>query len=220
MSSWRKSRQGIAGHRSKKAREETHPPQRCNASLGGLWPTRQDSNLRPQESESCALSSWATGRYHWLRTAFIIAHFSPDCKHFSKAKGAKPVDKNIRGLAWVALRWAGLVHPRVIILENVEEFQTWGPVRKGKPVKSKSGQTFRKFIRQLRGLGYAVEWRELIAADYGAPTTRKRFFLVARCDGRPIVWPKPTHAPRDSDAVNRGELLPWRGAAEIFHWKV
>lgn len=149
-----------------------------------------------------------------------LAWFSPDCKHFSKAKGAKPVDKNIRGLAWVALRWAGLVHPRVIILENVEEFQTWGPVRKGKPVKSKSGQTFRKFIRQLRGLGYAVEWKELIAADYGAPTTRKRFFLVARCDGRPIVWPKPTHAPRDSDAVNRGELLPWRGAAEIIDWKL
>lgn len=149
-----------------------------------------------------------------------LAWFSPDCKHFSKAKGAKPVDKNIRGLAWVALRWAGLVHPRVIILENVEEFQTWGPVRKGKPVKSKSGQTFRKFIRQLRGLGYAVEWRELIAADYGAPTTRKRFFLVARCDGRPIVWPKPTHAPRDSDAVNRGELSPWCGAAEIIDWKL
>lgn len=147
-----------------------------------------------------------------------LAWFSPDCKHFSKAKGGKPVDKNIRGLAWVALRWAGLVRPRLIILENVEEFQTWGPVRKGKAVKTKAGQTFRKFIGQLRELGYTVEWRELVAADYGAPTTRKRFFLIARCDGKPIVWPKPTHAPKDSEPVKRGELLPWRSAAEIIDW--
>lgn len=110
---------------------------------------------------------------------------SPDCKHFSKAKGGKPVDKHIRGLAWIVLRWAGTVRPRVIILENVEEFQTWGPVRRGRPVKSKAGQTFTKWLGQLRDLGYAVEWRELVAADYGAPTTRKRFFLIARCDGRP-----------------------------------
>ena len=148
-----------------------------------------------------------------------LAWFSPDCKH-SKAKGGKPVDKNIRGLAWIALRWAGLVRPRVIILENVEEFQTWGPVRKGKPVKKKSGQTFRKWLRQLRDLGYAVVYRELVAADYGAPTTRKRFFLVARCDGRPIVWPEPTHAPRNSEAVRSGRLAPWRSAAEIIDWSL
>lgn len=100
---------------------------------------------------------------------------SPDCKHFSKAKGGKPVEKKIRGLAWIVLRWAGTVRPRVIILENVEEFQTWGPVRKGKPVKKLSGQTFHKWLGQLEALGYTVEWRELVAADYGAPTTRKRF---------------------------------------------
>lgn len=143
---------------------------------------------------------------------------SPDCKHFSKAKGGKPVDKNIRGLAWIALRWAGTVRPRVIILENVEEFQTWGPVRRGRPVKSKAGQTFTKWLGQLRDLGYDVEWRELVAADYGAPTTRKRFFLIARCDGRPIAWPEPTHAPRDSEAVKAGKLKPWRSAAEIIDW--
>lgn len=119
-----------------------------------------------------------------------LAWFSPDCKHFSKAKGGKPVDKNIRGLAWITLRWAGLVRPRVIILENVEEFQTWGPVRRGKPIKSKQGQTFRRFIQQLRDLGYNIQWRELVAADYGVPTIRRRFFLIARCDGRPIVWPE------------------------------
>ena len=147
-----------------------------------------------------------------------LAWFSPDCKHFSKAKGGKPVEKKIRGLAWVAMRWAGLVRPRVIILENVEEFQTWGPVRRGKPVKSRKGETFRKFVSQLQSLGYAVEWRELVAADYGAPTTRKRFFLIARCDGRPIVWPRPTHAPRDSAAARSGELQPWRSAAEIIDW--
>ena len=139
---------------------------------------------------------------------------SPDCKHFSKAKGGKPVDKNIRGLAWIVLRWAGTVAPRVIMLENVEEFQTWGPVRKGRPVKSKAGQTFRRWLSQLEALGYAVEWRELVAADYGAPTTRKRFFLIARCDGAPIVWPEPTHAPAGSPEVLEGKKKPWRSAAE------
>ncbi len=145
---------------------------------------------------------------------------SPDCKHFSKAKGGKPVDKNIRGLAWIVLRWAGTVRPRVIILENVEEFQTWGPVRRGRPVKSKAGQTFTKWLEQLRDLGYDVEWRELVAADYGAPTTRKRFFLIARCDGRPIAWPEPTHAPADSPEAKAGLRKPWRSAAEIIDWSL
>ena len=145
---------------------------------------------------------------------------SPDCKHFSKAKGGKPVDKKIRGLAWIALRWAGTVRPRVIILENVEEFQTWGPVRRGKPVKARVGETFQKFVRQLAALGYDIQWRELVAADYGAPTIRKRFFLVARCDGRPILWPKRTHAPADSPEVQAGLLEPWRSAAEIIDWSL
>ena len=142
-----------------------------------------------------------------------LAWFSPDCKHFSKAKGGKPKDKNIRGLAWVALRWAGKVRPRVIMLENVEEFKTWGPLnRRHHPVKKKKGATFRKFISQLEGLGYTVEYRELVAADYGAPTMRKRFFLVARCDGRPIVWPEPTHAPADSMEAAAGIKKPYAGA--------
>lgn len=142
-----------------------------------------------------------------------LAWFSPDCKHFSKAKGGKPKDKNIRGLAWVALRWAGLVRPRVIMLENVEEFKTWGPLnRSHRPIKKKQGVTFRKFIGQLENLGYTVEFRELVAADYGAPTMRKRFFLIARCDGKPIVWPEPTHAPADSEEVKAGLLQPYLGA--------
>ena len=149
-----------------------------------------------------------------------LAWFSPDCKHFSKAKGGKPVDKNIRGLAWIVLRWAGTVRPRVIILENVEEFRTWGPVRRGRPVKSKAGQTFHKWLSQLQALGYAVEWRELVAADYGAPTTRKRLFLVARCDSAPIVWPEPTYAPAGSRAALDGQKKPWRSAAEIIDWSL
>lgn len=149
-----------------------------------------------------------------------LVWFSPDCKHFSKAKGAALVDRNIRGLAWIVLRWAGTVRPRVIILENVEEFQTWGPVRKGKPVKSKAGQTFRKWKQQLSDLGYDIEHRELVAADYGAPTTRKRFVLIARCDGQPIRWPERTHAPRDSEEVRSGKCRPWRSAAEIIDWSV
>lgn len=142
-----------------------------------------------------------------------LAWFSPDCKHFSKAKGGKPKDKFIRGLAWVACRWAGLVRPRVIMLENVEEFKTWGPLNRGHhPIKSKQGKTFEKFVQQLMDLGYEVQYRELIAADYGAPTMRKRFFLIARCDGNPIVWPKPTHGPADSAKVKAGLLKPYVGA--------
>lgn len=142
-----------------------------------------------------------------------LAWFSPDCKHFSKAKGGKPKDKNIRGLAWVALRWAGKVRPRVIMLENVEEFKTWGPLnRRHRPIKAKQGVTFRKFIGQLQELGYQVQYRELVAADYGTPTMRKRFFLIARCDGRPIVWPEPTHAPADSPQVAAGTRQPYLGA--------
>lgn len=142
-----------------------------------------------------------------------LAWFSPDCKHFSKAKGGKPKDKNIRGLAWVACRWAGLVRPDVIMLENVEEFKTWGPLgRRHHPIKAKQGQTFNKFVQQLEDLGYKVEFRELVAADYGAPTMRKRFFLIARCDGKPIVWAKPTHGPADSKEVKAGLLQPYVGA--------
>ena len=142
-----------------------------------------------------------------------LAWFSPDCKHFSKAKGGKPKDKFIRGLAWVACRWAGLVRPRVIMLENVEEFKTWGPLNRGHhPIKSKQGKTFEKFVQQLTELGYEVQFRELVAADYGAPTMRKRFFMIARCDGKPIVWPEPTHAPADSEAVKVGLLKPYVGA--------
>ena len=118
-----------------------------------------------------------------------LAWFSPDCKHFSKAKGAALVDRKIRGLAWIVLRWAAKVRPALIILENVEEFQTWGPVRKGKPVKKLAGKTFRQWKKQLSDLGYVIDHRELVAADYGAPTTRKRFVLIARCDGKPIFLP-------------------------------
>lgn len=142
-----------------------------------------------------------------------LAWFSPDCKHFSKAKGGKPKDKKIRGLAWVACRWAGLVRPRVIMLENVEEFKTWGPLnRRHHPIKSKQGKTFHKFVKQLEDLGYEVQFKELVAADYGTPTMRKRFFMIARCDGNSIVWPAPTHGPADSVAVKAGLLKPYVGA--------
>lgn len=182
-----------------------------------------------------------------------LAWFSPDCKHFSKAKGGKPVEKNIRGLAWVVLKWAALVRPRVIMLENVEEFQTWGPcipIRDKetgrvivnmagrhdrvkneprtrvaelgevvpvdrqifKPDPKRSGQTYKKWRKQLEALGYEIDTKELVAADYGAPTMRKRFFMIARCDGKPIVWPEPTHGPADSEAVKAGLLKPYVGA--------
>ncbi|WP_412102098.1 DNA cytosine methyltransferase [Paenibacillus larvae] len=150
-----------------------------------------------------------------------LAWFSPDCKHFSKAKGGKPVEKGIRGLAWVAVRWAATVRPRVIMIENVEEFKTWGPLLKdGHPDPDKKGKTFKAFVNALKRQGYQLDWKELRACDYGAPTIRKRLFLVARCDGRPIVWPKPTHGDPKSDEVRKGKLKPWRTAAEIIDWSI
>ena len=181
-----------------------------------------------------------------------LAWFSPDCKHFSRAKGGKPVDKNIRGLAWVAVNWAYTVRPKVMMLENVPEIQTWGPLgADGKPVKEHAGETFAGFILALtsgipkdhpafkemcdalsieptsemaqklqKGLGYKVEHRTLKSCDFGAPTTRTRFYLIARCDGRPIVWAEPTHAPKDSNAVKEGKKLPYRTAAECIDWSI
>ena len=149
-----------------------------------------------------------------------LAWVSPDCKHFSKAKGGKPVEKAIRGLAWVAIRWAKFVRPRVIILENVEEFTTWGPLIGNRPDPMRKGQTFRRFVHALKRYGYRVEWNELRACDYGAPTIRKRFFLIARCDGLPIIWPEPTHGDPSTLFVASGMLHPWRTAAEIIDWTI
>ncbi|EQA1666837.1 DNA cytosine methyltransferase [Escherichia coli] len=182
-----------------------------------------------------------------------LAWFSPDCRHFSKAKGAKPVEKAIRGLAWVVLRWGLDVKPRVMKLENVEEFKTWGPLLAGemRPDPARAGETFEAFIgmlttgisadhpalaecceflnisldseeaaRLVKGLGYIVEYRELRACDFGAPTIRKRFFMVMRCDGKPIVWPEPTHGDPTSPAVKAGRLAPWRTAAECIDWSI
>jgi DNA (cytosine-5)-methyltransferase 1 len=184
---------------------------------------------------------------------------SPDCTHFSKARGGKPVNKNIRSLSWVVLKWALEVRPRVLMMENVEEIQTWGPliyIKRGNekvwvPDPERSGETFMAFIGMLTtgvpadhpaleeachylhitdgdprrqklidGLGYDVEYRELVAADYGAPTTRKRFVLCGRCDGKPVAWPERTHAPRNSQEVESGKCKPWRSAAEIIDWSL
>lgn len=184
---------------------------------------------------------------------------SPDCTHFSKARGGKPVNKNIRSLSWVVLKWALEVRPRVLMMENVEEIQTWGPlicIKRGKekvwvPDPEHTGETFIAFIGMLTsgvpedhpaleeachylhlgqndprrqklidGLGYDVEYRELVAADYGAPTTRKRFVLCGRCDGKPVVWPERTYAPRNSPEVKSGKCKPWRSAAEIIDWSL
>lgn len=150
-----------------------------------------------------------------------LAWFSPDCKHHSKAKGGKPVDKNIRGLAWVAVKWARRVHPRVIMLENVEEFQSWGPLKKNnRPDPKRAGETYRKFVRHLQREGYHVETNLLRACDYGAPTIRKRFFLIARCDGKPIVWPEPTHAAPDTLEVASGMKKPWVPVADVLDFSL
>lgn len=150
-----------------------------------------------------------------------LVWLSPDCKHFSKAKGGKPVEKKIRGLAWVALRWAAKTRPRVIMLENVEEFKTWGDLGKdGKPCSKNKGRTFNSFVNALKRHGYDVDWRELRACDYGSPTIRKRFFLIARRDGLKIKWPEPTHGDPKSIQVKKGILKPWRTAAECIDWSI
>lgn len=150
---------------------------------------------------------------------------SPDCKHFSKAKGGKPVEKNIRGLAWVAVRWAAIRKPRVIMLENVEEFATWGPLVTEpdgtmRPCPKRKGREFNAFCNALRRQGYQVEHKELRACDFGAPTIRRRLFLIARRDGRPIVWPAPTHGDPNSPDVKAGRLLPWLTAADCIDWSL
>lgn len=141
-----------------------------------------------------------------------VAWFSPDCTHFSRAKGGKPVDKNIRGLAWVATNYAKKVNPDFIFLENVREFQDWGPLdENNKPDKLLKGHTFLKWVNEFRKLGYRVDYRMLKACDYGAPTSRDRLFLVARRDGRPIQWPAPSHGFEGS---------PYRSAAECIDWSI
>lgn len=138
---------------------------------------------------------------------------SPDCTHHSRAKGGKPREHGRRMLAWVLVEWARAVHPRVICLENVPEFEQWGPLdADGHPIRERAGETFREFVGALKLAGYRVEWRTLVAADYGAPTTRRRLYMVARCDGQRVVWPEPTHGP--------GRPLPWRTAAEIIDWSI
>lgn len=160
----------------------------------------------------------------------LLAWFSPDCKHHSKAKGGKPRDRNIRDMAWVVPHWIERLQkstiecggaPMVIMLENVEEFRQWGPLDdKGKPIKERKGEEFNLWVRRIRKLGYKVEYRELRACDYGAPTSRKRLFLIARRDGQSIVWPEPTHGRADSVEVRTGKLLPWRTAAECIDWSI
>ncbi|MDG9926152.1 MULTISPECIES: DNA cytosine methyltransferase [unclassified Pseudomonas] len=149
-----------------------------------------------------------------------LCWFSPDCKHFSKAKGGKPVRKEIRGLAWVAIRYAATVRPRVIMLENVEEFVTWGPLADGRPCPKNKGRTFNSFVNALRRHGYQVEWRELRANQYGAATIRKRLFLIARCDGQPIVWPSPSHLAASSAEVKAKQAQPQHLAADIIDWSL
>ncbi|MBU3625958.1 DNA cytosine methyltransferase [Polynucleobacter sp. JS-Safj-400b-B2] len=151
---------------------------------------------------------------------------SPSCTHFSKARGGTPVSKQLRSLAWVVVRWASKVRPRVIMMENVEEMQFWGPVVKDKktggfmPCKKRKGKTFDLWIEALKRLGYQVEWKTLVASDYGAPTIRKRLFLVARCDGMPIEWPQITHGNPKAKGFDPKRLKEWRTAAECIDWSI
>jgi DNA (cytosine-5)-methyltransferase 1 len=167
---------------------------------------------------------------HFNRAHIGFAWFSPDCKHFSKAKGGAPVQRNIRDLAWIIPGWIERIQKSggkvdVVAIENVEEFQTWGPLLttdKGLvPDPARKGETFQKWCKKLRQLGGRIEWRELRACDYGAPTIRKRVFILIRFDGQKIVWPEPTHGHPDSEAVKSGKLKPWLTAGrDVIDWSI
>jgi len=156
--------------------------------------------------------------------AIGLAWFSPDCKHFSKAKGTAPKARHIRDLAWVVVSYARLprhIRPRVVMVENVEEFRTWGPLlADGQPDQKRKGETFAKWLAEMKRLGYRAAFRESRACDYGAPTIRKRLLVIFRCDGERIVWPEPTHGAPDSAEVRAGQRLPWHTAAEIIDWSI
>jgi len=148
---------------------------------------------------------------------------SPDCRHFSRTKGQTPISKNVRGLAWSIAHWAEQCHPRIIMLENVPEFQSWGPLMMGPngdeiPDPKRAGETYRAWISRFKKLGYRIDWRKLSACDYGAPTSRERLYIIMRNDGQPIVWPAPTHGDPRSDAVIEEKLLPWDTAYDIVDW--
>lgn len=224
--------------------EENHPTTKhYNESV---W----DINIKKALGDMPVLAGW----------------FSPDCTHFSVAKGGKPVKKVIRGLAWIVKKWVGQSDMAVLFMENVKEFTTWGPLvakrckvtkrviklvadpvkkdKKGEPAmnevvsapgeyvpyreqalvpdKKRAGKTFRQFVAQLRAAGYTVEWqvKGLTASDFGEPTTRNRFFLIARKDGLPIVWPVPTHGSKKLVLANPGKLQPWATAGENLDWSI
>ncbi|MDE3797614.1 DNA cytosine methyltransferase [Sinorhizobium meliloti] len=158
-----------------------------------------------------------------------LAWFSPDCKHFSKAKGGKPVERNIRDLCWIIPGWIERIQKSggrvdVVIMENVEEFKDYGPLIESErglmPDPERKGELFEKWCKKLRRLGGRIEYRELIAYQFGAPTIRKRLFVIIRFDGKPIVWPEPTHGKPDDPDVIAGKKLPWRTAAECIDWSL
>ncbi len=171
-------------------------------------------------------------------------HMSPDCTHHSQAAGGQPRKREIRNLSWIGLKWAGMKQPRVISLENVKQILQWGPLvakrckSTGRVIKlggviaqpgevvpvseqflvpdpKRRGQTWAVFVAELQRLGYAVEWRVIKACDFGAPTSRERLFMIARCDGQPIVWPEPTHAKSPGKGQQK-----WRTAAECIDWTI
>ena len=171
-------------------------------------------------------------------------HMSPDCTHHSQAAGGQPRKREIRNLSWIGLKWAGMKKPRVISLENVKQILQWGPLvakrckLSGRVIKlgggiaepgevvpvseqflvpnpKRRGQTWEVFVAELETLGYVVEWRVIKACDFGAPTSRERLFMIARCDGQPIVWPEPTHAKNPAKGQQK-----WRTAAECIDWTI
>lgn len=144
---------------------------------------------------------------------------SPDCTSHSRAKGGKPRESGLRILPWAVLKHAADLKPDVIIMENVAEIQKWGPLGEdGRPVKEREGEEYAAFVEAMRALGYTFEHRELAACDFGAPTSRKRWYAILRRDGLPTVWPERTHGRRGSPEVEAGALEPYRQAAEVIDW--
>lgn len=154
------------------------------------------------------LKKYVAGRHVALMWA------SPDCTSHSKAKGGQPRNKGLRILPWAVYKHAKAILPDVILMENVEEIQQWGPLDEaGHPIKERAGEDYKRFIAAMKKLGYDFDSRELVAADYGAPTTRKRWYAIFRRDGKPITWPEPTHSKSGADG-----RLKWLECGDYIDW--
>lgn len=179
------------------------------------------SSNHPGARHLCASVDTLNPRHLFAEGELDVLWGSPECTHHSVARGGKPINDQSRATAWCVTRWAEALRPSVVLVENVQEFEDWGPIdSRGRPVKSRKGEVFHAWVNTLRALGYTVDWRVLCAADYGDPTTRRRLFVQAVRGRRRIVWPEATHTSDPGETLWDAGRKPWRAAREIIDWSI